>query len=55
MLLPNEESLECSACPWRGQEAEAVEFDMVNDDGYGYACPACGEECAHVPMDELER
>ena len=46
-----EESLECTACPWVGTEADAVERDT--EDGTEYDCPVCGEECAHFPLDEI--
>jgi protein gp37 len=46
-----EESLECSECPWTGEEGTAVFVDAPEDSYYN--CPECGEMCAHVPMDEL--
>ncbi len=49
---PNEESLECSNCPWKGDEEVAIRVDDPEDDWW-YACPRCNEVCAHFPMDEL--
>ena len=49
-----EDSLECSECPWRGYEADAIRVDDPADDWW-FKCPACGEEvCAHLPIDELD-
>lgn len=47
-----EEALECSVCPWRGYECDAIEREDPDD--WGYNCPACGEQCAHLPLDELD-
>ena len=50
----DEESLECSACPWKGREEDAKRVDEPADDSW-FACPRCGEICAHTPIDELGR
>jgi hypothetical protein len=50
LLKYTDEGLECSNCPWRGVEENAVRDD--NEDDPGFMCPDCGEPCAHVPMDE---
>ena len=46
-----EEGLECSVCQWTGCEADATRHDF-DDEPDGWACPECGEPCAHTPMDE---
>ena len=43
--------LECSVCNWVGAEHEASRQDF-DDEPDGWACPACGEPCAHRPIDE---
>lgn len=48
----DEESLECSECPWRGDEEDARCVDDPPEDWW-FACPKCGGTCAHVPLDEL--
>lgn len=47
-----EDVLECSVCPWRGYEAGAVRVEDPEDSWF--KCPACGEMCAHLPLDELD-
>ena len=51
-MKTNEESLECSECPWIGQESDAIRVDDPPEDWY-FICPKCGGVCAHVPLDEL--
>lgn len=46
-----EELLECHDCLWVGLENEATEDGEEEDSGY--LCPACGEPCAHFPLDEI--
>lgn len=46
-----EEHLECPDCLWVGLEGEATEDG--NEEDSGYLCPACGEQCAHFPLDEI--
>lgn len=46
-----EELLECIDCAWVGLEEEAVENGNAED--AGYLCPACNEQCAHFPLDEI--
>lgn len=48
-----EETLECSACPWRGVEADAALRTLGDGEDDVYVCPACGEDAAHFPLDEL--
>lgn len=46
-----EEGLECAACSWVGTEGQAA-YVSDSEDSW-YACPSCGETCAHTPLDEL--
>ncbi len=46
-----EEHLECPDCLWVGLEDEAM--DDGNGEDSGYLCPACCEQCAHFPLDEV--
>jgi len=47
-----ESGLECSICEWAGCEADVSRHDFDDEPG-GWACPKCGEPCAHTPLDEL--
>jgi predicted RNA-binding Zn-ribbon protein involved in translation (DUF1610 family) len=49
-----EDALECSECPWRGYEATAIRRDDPDPEDWWFECPACGEVCAHLPLDELD-
>jgi len=46
-----EEHLECPDCLWVGLESEAETIHSEADSIY--LCPACGEQCAHFPLDEV--
>jgi hypothetical protein len=46
-----EEMLECTGCAWVGLEEEALSDG--NQEDPGYLCPACKEQCAHFPLDEI--
>lgn len=48
-----DDALECSECPWRGYERNAIRRDEPVEDWW-FECPACGEVCAHLPLDELD-
>jgi hypothetical protein len=46
-----EHGLECSSCKWTGCEDQSKQVDFHDEPG-GWACPECGEPCAHTPIDE---
>lgn len=48
-----DDALECSECPWRGYEDDAIRRDEPVEDWW-FECPSCGGVCAHLPMDELD-
>jgi len=50
--MDRDDLLECSICDWMGCEADCRQVDFDDEPG-GFACPKCGEPCAHLPIDEI--
>ena len=48
----DDNSVECSSCLWRSTERDALTLEDHTESEL-FTCPKCGEECAHVPLDEL--
>lgn len=51
MWVERDDLLECSACLWRGSEAESQQVDF-EDEPAGWECPQCQSPCGHKPIDE---